>query len=87
MKLEFSSMLANNVWALVYLPPNKKAISTKWVFTQKFNEEGKVSQFKARLVARGFSQIPGEDFDQTFAPVVKMNLYVSCCALQHSETW
>ena len=48
-------------------------VSTKWVFTVKLWVDGTVEQFKARLVARGFSQVYGEDYTETFAPTVQMD--------------
>ena len=44
------------------LPEGRKAVSAKWVFSLKTNEKGLITDFKARMVARGFSQIPGVDF-------------------------
>uniref|UniRef100_A0A5S6Q3I8 Reverse transcriptase Ty1/copia-type domain-containing protein n=1 Tax=Trichuris muris TaxID=70415 RepID=A0A5S6Q3I8_TRIMR len=68
---EIKSMQKLHVWDLVDLPPGKKPISLKWVFKVKPNSEGQADTYKARLVARGFSQRYGEDYDETFAPVVK----------------
>jgi hypothetical protein len=61
----------------------KKVVSCKWIYTVKQNPEGKVEQYRARLVARGFSQTYGIDYDETFALVAKMNtvrILVSCDA-------
>ena len=58
-------MVENKVSQLVELPVNKKSIRRG--FTHKYDEDSK--SYKARFVARGFSQITGEDFDQNFAPV------------------
>ena len=63
----------NNTWVITTLPPNKKAVGCKWVFTIKQTPEGKVERYKARLVAKGYSQTYGVDYDETFAPVAKMN--------------
>lgn len=64
-------MLEHEVWELADLPPGRKAVSCKWVFKEKTDGDGKIHTYKARLVARGFSQQYGDDYDETFAPVVK----------------
>jgi hypothetical protein len=66
-----------------HIASREKAVSCKWIYTVKQNPEGKVERYKARLVARGFSQTYGIDYDETFAPVAKMNtvrILVSCAA-------
>ncbi|KFD60150.1 hypothetical protein M514_27678 [Trichuris suis] len=68
---EMKSLKDYKVWELVDLPQGKKPISCKWVFKAKLDSQGRVQTYKARLVARGFSQKYGEDYDETFAPVVK----------------
>lgn len=62
-------MKAKDVWELSDLPEKVTPVDTKWVFKLKRDENGKVTQHKARLVARGFTQKPGEDFTEIFAPV------------------
>ena len=47
-------------------------IGTKWIFKNKTNEEGVITRNKARLVAQGYTQIEGVDFDETFAPVARL---------------
>lgn len=69
MSEEFDSLKQHNVWELVDRPKNQNIIKSKWVFKIK-NENGN-ERFKARLVARGFSQKYGLDFKETFAPVVR----------------
>ena len=54
------------------LPKGRKAISSKLIFWVKRNADGSIECFKAHLVACGYSQVPGMDFDETFAPVVKL---------------
>lgn len=56
---EHEALIKNKTWVLTTLPTGKRAVSYKWVFTIKQNEEGKVERYKARLVARGYSQIYG----------------------------
>jgi transposase InsO family protein len=70
---EYQSLMDNNVWTVVDLPPGKKAIGSKWVFKLKKLPDGSIDRFKARVVARGFTQKAGIDFTETFAPVVRFN--------------
>ena len=72
--VEMKSILRNKTWELVDLPEGKNAIGSKWVFKTKMNADGSVNKYKARLVAQGFAQQHGIDYEETFAPVVK---YVS----------
>ena len=69
---ELNQFKRNNVWELV---PSKKCmnvIGTKWVFKNKLNEDGLVIKNKARLVAKGYNQQEGIDFDETYAPVARL---------------
>ena len=63
------------------LPSGRKPIGAKLVFRIKCNADGSIERYKVRLVAKGFSQIPGIDFDETFAPVVKHTSIRIMCAL------
>ena len=54
------------------LPSGRKTIGNKWVFKKKINAEGKVEKYKARLVAKRYSQVPGIDFGDIFSPVAKV---------------
>ena len=68
---EYESLMENDTWELVPLPPGRKTISCKWVFKVKHDENGKIDRFKGRLVAKGFLQRYGIDFEETFSPVVR----------------
>ena len=68
---EYKSLLENDTWELVPLPQGRKAITCKWVFRKKHNVDGTVERYKARLVARGFVQERGIDYEETFAPVAR----------------
>ena len=72
MKTEFDSMIKNNVWTLTNLPKGKNLIKSKWVYKIKRDVDGQPDRFRARLVARGFTQKFGEDFEETYAPVIRM---------------
>jgi hypothetical protein len=72
MKEETCALQKNKTWELVQLPKGKKVVGYKWVFTVKQTSEGKVERYKARFVAKGYSQTYGIDYDEIFAPVAKM---------------
>jgi hypothetical protein len=69
---EIGQLLANNTWREDIYPEDANLISTKWVFTLKFNPDGTLERFKARIVARGFTQQYRIDYIETFAPTVRM---------------
>ncbi|GJZ91836.1 retrovirus-related pol polyprotein from transposon TNT 1-94 [Tanacetum coccineum] len=85
MQEELNQFIANNVWELVPQPKNMKIIGTKWVFRNKLDENGIVSRNKARLVAQGYNQQEGIDYDETYAPVARLEsiriLLAYACAL------
>ena len=68
MQEEYLMHLENRTWEIVKLPPGKKAIASGWVFRVKRNPDGSVERYKGRLVAKGFSQRPGQDYTEVFAP-------------------
>jgi hypothetical protein len=72
MKDELKSIQDNGTWFLCDLPPGRKSIGTKWVFKTKRDGNNKFERHKCRLVAKGYAQIPGVDYDKTFAPVVRI---------------
>ncbi|WVZ51745.1 hypothetical protein U9M48_002858 [Paspalum notatum var. saurae] len=69
---ELENFERNHVWDLVEPPPNCRPIGTKWVFKNKQGEDGMVVRNKARLVAQGFCQKEGIDYEETFAPVARL---------------
>ncbi len=71
MEAEMKSLEDNSVWTLVNLPSGCKTVGSKWVFKQKTGPDGSVERFKARLVAQGYNQQYGRDYDETFCPVVR----------------
>ena len=62
----------NDVWTLVPRPEGEHIIGTKWIFRNKTDEEGNVIRNKSRLMAQGYSQVEGVDFDEKFALVTHM---------------
>jgi hypothetical protein len=73
MQEEHESLLENQTWDLVPLPPGRKLVRCKWVYRTKREEDVQVSRYKSRLVAKGFQQIHGIDYDDTFSPVENMD--------------
>jgi len=84
-QVEFNSLEKNKTWLLTPLPPNRKPISSKWIFKIKTKADGNLDKYKARLVARGFTQIQGIDYTETFSPVVKLNSIKVLLALELSS--
>ena len=70
-KSEMDSLRENGVYEIVDRPLGKKVFKSKWVFRVKTNELGEVEKYEARVVAKGFSQVEGIDYDQTFNPTVR----------------
>ncbi|CAL8083514.1 unnamed protein product [Prunus armeniaca] len=72
MQVELNQFVRNDVWYLVPRPVNTNVIGTKWIFKNKTDEQGNVVRNKDRLVAQGYSQMEGIDFDETFAPIARL---------------
>jgi hypothetical protein len=71
---ELKALKINGTWKEEVPPKGTNLVSTKWVFTVKVKADNTLDRFKARLVARGFSQIYGIDYFETFAPTVRMDI-------------
>ena len=87
MQEEYNSLLENKTWEVVNRPTNRKVLTGRWVFKRKLGSDGEVARHKARFVVRGFSQIYGLDFDETYASVVKSASYRILFALQARYGW
>ncbi|CAA0830762.1 cysteine-rich RLK (RECEPTOR-like protein kinase) 8, partial [Striga hermonthica] len=72
MKSEIESMDSNQVWDLVEPPSGVHSIGCKWVYKRKRGADGKVETFKARFVAKGYTQKEGIDYEETFSPVAML---------------
>ncbi|KAF7762616.1 hypothetical protein Agabi119p4_9209 [Agaricus bisporus var. burnettii] len=68
---EIFNLEANGTWELMELPPGKKVVNSGWVFKVKRLADGSIERYRARLVAKGYSQRPGFDFTEVFAPTFR----------------
>ena len=81
MEQEMKSLKENEVWEMVELPKDRKTVGSKWVYKLKSGPDGSIERYKARLVAQGFSQKYGTDYDETFCPVVRLESLRTMIAL------
>ena len=84
MKEEFISLQKRE---LVDLPPGRKLVQCKWVYKTKFAADGSPLKYKAILVAKGYSQVHGIDYIETFAPLEKMDTIRLALAIAASKQW
>ncbi|KAJ9564595.1 LOW QUALITY PROTEIN: hypothetical protein OSB04_000561, partial [Centaurea solstitialis] len=87
MDAEMTALLSNHTWDLVPKPPAANIVGRRWLFRHKFDSNGRLERYKARLVAQGFSQQPGLDFDDTFSPVVKPATIRTVLSISISQNW
>ena len=82
---EINALIKNDTWEIVRLPEGEKPIGSGWVFRIKHNADGSIERFKGRFVAKGYSQHPGLDFNEVFAPTVCMatiHLIIAIAAIE-----
>ena len=84
---EIAALKETGTFLLCEIPKGRKAIGSKWLYKAKRDESGMIVRYKARVVAKGFSQQPGVDFDQTSSPVAKLVTIRVVMALTAYESW
>ena len=87
MQKELQALNDNNTWDLVPLPSGKKSIGSKWVYKVKLRSDGSLERYRAKLVAKGFHQKHGIDFQETFSSVVRFTTVRCLIALAVSRHW
>ena len=86
-QIELETLTRMGTWELVNAPEDRKPITNKWVFVRKYDKDGNLQKYKARLVARGFSQMPGMDYNETFSPVMRLETIRVILVLTVTEDW
>ncbi|GKC62974.1 ribonuclease H-like domain-containing protein, partial [Tanacetum coccineum] len=84
---EYTALIKNNTWILVPRPLDANIVRSMWLFQHKYNADGTLSRYKARLVANGSTQLAGIDVDETFSPVVKPATIRTVLSLAISRHW
>ncbi|GKF33693.1 ribonuclease H-like domain-containing protein, partial [Tanacetum coccineum] len=84
---EYNALIKNNTWILVPRPSDANIVRSLWLFRHKYNADGTLNRYKARLVANGSTQLTGIDVDETFSPVVKPATIRTVLSLALSRHW
>ena len=87
MKTEFTALQHNQTWNLVPWSSFMNIINFKWIFKLKHKSDGSIERHKAQLVAKGFKQVDGFDYDETFSLVVKITIVCNLLSLAISKKW
>ena len=84
---EYQSIMKNDVWDVVLRPKGKSIITSKWIYKIKHAIDGSLKKYKARFVARGFSQKEGIDYEEIFTLVVRYTSIRAIMALAAKLSW
>ena len=84
---EYQSIIKNDVWEIVPRLKSKDVVSSKWLYKIKHVADGSTEKYKARFVARGFSQKEGIDYEETFAPIARYTSIKTIIALATKMKW
>jgi hypothetical protein len=84
---EYQSIMKNDVWDIVLRPEGKPVMTSKWIYKIKHIANGSIEKHKARFIARGFSQVEGIDYEETFSLVARYTSIQTIIALTKSMGW
>ena len=81
METKLNQLQQMGTWELVDLPEGRRTVGNRWVLIKKYLKSGQLDKYKAHLVAKGYSQIPGMDFSETFSPIICLEMICMILAL------
>ncbi|CAL8113801.1 unnamed protein product [Prunus armeniaca] len=87
MAIEMKALNKNSTWEMKPLPQGKKPVGCRWIFTIKYKVDGSIDRYKARLVAKRYTQTYGIDYQETFALVPKINTIRVLISLVANIDW
>jgi hypothetical protein len=87
MQEEYNSLLENHTWDPVPLYFGRKLVRCRWVYKTKSASDGKINRYKSRIVTKGFQQVYGIDYDETFTPVAKMDCIRMTLSIVVAKGW
>ena len=76
MFVEYESLLRNKTWSLISLPLGNNLVCCKWIYKTKLTTGAHIEKYKSILVIKGFNQLEGIDYNETFSPIAKMNTII-----------
>ena len=79
--------MRNDVWEVVPRPVKKSVVTSRWLYKTKYAADGNIEKHKARFVARGFFQVEGVDYDETFAPIARYTSIRSIISIAEEMGW
>nr|XP_018622536.1 uncharacterized mitochondrial protein AtMg00820-like [Nicotiana tomentosiformis] len=87
MQEEINTLHQNKTWTLVPKAPSMNIVGSRWVFKTKLKDDGSIDRYKSKLVAKGYSELEGVDFEETFSRVVKVTIIRVVLSVAGSRHW